>query len=94
MYAIWDTSTFLGTTAFESGDPSMGVAEGRFHPSDGYGRIQSLCKEHSRLSNELRGAAGSSPEFIKLCEQIKRLGLRAITRAELRGRGRPSLHKA
>ncbi|HEY1398977.1 hypothetical protein [Roseateles sp.] len=50
---LWE-SLVVGSTELESGDPPMGVAFGRFHPSDSYVLIRERCLLDAGIQAQLR----------------------------------------
>jgi hypothetical protein len=55
-FEIYNYSLLIGWSELESGDPSMGVASGRFFPSTNYAAIQALiiASEGGLLPTEIR----------------------------------------
>ena len=65
LYEIFSHETLIGHSAFEFGDPTLGVVFGRFIPLPPYAHVQAACiaaREHSQdhLSLAVRLADGST----------------------------------
>jgi hypothetical protein len=52
QFQIYSGFSLVGWSAFENGDPSMGVAFGNFEPAEGYHVIENECRSnHSDQSS-------------------------------------------
>lgn len=91
QFSIYSGLVLVGYSAFEYGDPAMGVASGEFEPADGYAAIQNECctnhRDQSALNLSVQTATGMdipcagvsildySKELLPPCIEINILGI-------------------